>query len=158
MEENGVAAGQSFDGNDLQATHVVAYLGDEPIGALRIRWFNDFAALERTAFRKKYRSPRYLKAASIFIFEHIARKGYSRVVTHASPIYARLWRSLLGFEQVPEKAPTFFVGHTEPYIELVKKLDVPENAITLSTSATVLFRVEGQWDASSKYEARDQSA
>jgi len=153
MEENGVAAGQSFDGNDLQATHVIAYSGDEPIGALRIRWFKDFAALERTAFRKAYRNPRYLKAASVFIFGHIARKGYTKVITHAQPLYARLSCSLLGFKRVVDKQPVFFAGHEEPYVELVKELDVPQNAITLATDPTVLFRTEGEWDTASKYEA-----
>src|SRR6202012_2394034 len=50
MEEHGVKAQQNFDGNDYQATHVVVYAGEEPVGALRIRWFKDFAKFERTAF------------------------------------------------------------------------------------------------------------
>ncbi|MBU6445206.1 MAG: hypothetical protein KGR48_14965 [Alphaproteobacteria bacterium] len=153
MEENGVAAGQSYDGNDLQATHVIAYCGDEPIGAQRIRWFKDFAVIERTAFRRAYRNPRYLKAASEFVFAHIARKGYTRVITHAMPVYARLWRSLLGFKEVPGKEPVYFAGHPEPYVELVKELNVGNDAITLATDPTVLFRIEGEWDAASKYEA-----
>lgn len=153
MEENGVAAGQSFDGNDLQATHVIVYAGQEPIGALRIRWFKDFAEIERSAFRKAYRNPRHLKTVAEFVFKHIARKGYSRVVTHAAPIYARLWERLLGFKQVAEKPPVVFAGHPEPYIELIKELDVPENAITLATDPTIMFRTEGEWDIASQYEA-----
>ena len=35
MEEHGVPARHEFDGNDYQATHVIAYAGDEPIGTLR---------------------------------------------------------------------------------------------------------------------------
>jgi Acetyltransferase (GNAT) family len=155
MEENGVVAGQSFDGNDFQATHVIAYNGREPIGALRIRWFKDFAKIERSAVRKAYRQRFILKMIAEFAFQHIARKGYSRVVTHASPLYARLWRTLLGFTQV-EKPPVQFVGHHEPYVELVKELDVPENAITIDTDATVLFRTEGEWDHASRFEAAVQ--
>ncbi len=154
MEENGVTAGQSFDGNDLQATHVVIYAGQEPIGALRIRWFKDFAEIERTAFRKAYRNPRHLKTTAEFVFRHIARKGYSRVVTHATPVYARLWQRLLGFKPVADKSPVLFVGHAEPYVELIRELEVPENAITLATDPTIMFRTEGEWDFVSKYEAR----
>jgi hypothetical protein len=152
MEEHGVAAKQSFDGNDLQSTHVIAYAGDEPIGALRIRWFNDFAKIERSAFRKAYRHPSLLKTVAEFVFAHIARKGYSRVVTHAAPTYARLWRAVLGFRQVEGKASVMFGGH-EPYVELVKDLVVPVNAITIDADPTVMFRVEGEWDFASKYEA-----
>lgn len=45
MEETGLSAQQALDGNDYQATHIVAYSGDEPIGATRIRWFRDFAKI-----------------------------------------------------------------------------------------------------------------
>ncbi len=152
MEENGVAAGLSFDGNDLQATHVIVYLGQEPIGALRIRWFGHFAEIERTAFRKAYRNPRYLRMTADFVFSHIARKGYTTVITHAAPVYARLWERMLGFKRVEGKAPVTFAGHPEPYIELIKELDVPENAITLASEATVIFRTEGEWDIASHYE------
>ena len=49
MEEHGVKARQTFDGNDYQSTHMIAYAGDEPVGTLRIRWFKDFAKIERVA-------------------------------------------------------------------------------------------------------------
>jgi hypothetical protein len=52
MEETGLTAYQAFDGNDFQATHIVVYAGEEPIGAARLRWFNGFAKIERTAFSK----------------------------------------------------------------------------------------------------------
>jgi hypothetical protein len=45
MEETGLAAKRAFDGNDFQATHIVAYADEEPIGATRIRWFNGFAKI-----------------------------------------------------------------------------------------------------------------
>src|SRR5687768_1002057 len=46
MEEHGVSARQTYDGNDYQATHFIAYAADEPIGTARIRWFKDFAKME----------------------------------------------------------------------------------------------------------------
>ena len=66
MEEHGVTARQDFDGNDYQATHMIVYAGDEPIGTLRIRWFKDFAKLERMAFREAYRNTHVLKAFRVF--------------------------------------------------------------------------------------------
>jgi hypothetical protein len=137
----------AFDDNDLQSTHMVAYLGDEPIGALRIRWFSDFAKIERTGFRPSYRSPRYLQAAAPFVFGHIAKKGYSKVITHAEPEYARVWRTFLGFKNVDKPKCVYSVGE---YVELVKFLDVPSDAITAETSIRTLFRVEGAWDVPSK--------
>jgi hypothetical protein len=152
MEEHGVPAHHEFDGNDYQATHVIVYSGDEPIGTLRIRWFKDFAKFERTSFRKAYRNTRTLKAAADFSFDHVARKGFDKVITHAQPKYARLWRIILGFKDAG-KEPVRFDGHAEPYIELVKELTPPPNAISASTDPAVLFRIEGFWDAPSEYEA-----
>jgi hypothetical protein len=150
MEETGLPVDHAFDGNDLQATHAVAYMNEEPVGSLRIRWFNNFAKIERSAFRKAYRHPRYLKMAAEFVFAHIARKGYTTVITHASPEYARVWRTFLGFTEVTDKPPAVY--HDEPHVELIKELSVPENAITLATDPAVLFRTEGDWDATAKYE------
>jgi hypothetical protein len=152
MEEHGVPARQTFDGNDYQATHVIVYAGEEPIGTARIRWFKDFANYERTSFRPAFRNVHVIKACAQFTFEHVARKGYDKVITHAKPKYARLWRTLLGFRIMEGKEPVYFAGHDEPYIELVKDLVPPENAISQDTDATVLFRTEGFWDSPSKYE------
>lgn len=152
MEENRVKAQQNFDGNDYQATHMIVYAGDEPVGALRIRWFKDFAKLERLAFREAYRNTHVLKAFVFFAFDHIARKGYDKAIAHAQPKYARLWRIAFGCRTVEGKPPVYFDGHPEPYIELVKELTPPPNAISEHTDATVLFRTEGYWDAPSKYE------
>lgn len=154
MEENGVLAAQAFDGNDMQATHIIVYAGDEPIGSQRIRWFKDFAKIERSAFRKAWRHPRNLKQVADVVFAHIARKGYTQVITHAQPAYARLWRSVLGFKIVEGKAPVYFDGHEEPYLELVKILHPPFDAITPDTDPTVMFRVEGEWDIASTFESK----
>src|ERR1700722_2134600 len=87
MEKKGVPARSIFDGNDFQATHIVVYANDEPIGASRVRWFNNFVKIERTAFRKAYRNPRILRQTATFIFEHAAKKGYSKALTLAQPQY-----------------------------------------------------------------------
>lgn len=153
IEEHGYPARQEFDGNDYQATHMIVYAGDEPVGTQRIRWFKDFAKIERTAFRAAYRNAHVLKTCAYFVFDHIARKGYDKVITHAQPKYARMWRIVLGFKNAEGKAPFYFDGHPEPYIELVKKLSPPENAISLHTDTAVMFRIEGFWDAPSAFEA-----
>ncbi|MDB5740991.1 MAG: putative N-acetyltransferase YjcF, partial [Alphaproteobacteria bacterium] len=49
---------EEYDGNDLAATHLLAYIGDEPVGCLRIRFFADFAKIERLAIRKEFRKTR----------------------------------------------------------------------------------------------------
>ncbi len=151
MEDTGLPFDHAFDGNDLQATHVVGYDGIEPIGTMRIRWFKDFAKIERTAFRKAYRSIPNIKIVANFTFAHIARKGYPVAITHAAPIYARLWRMHFGFRDVPGKPPAEY--HGEKYFELMRQLEIPSNAISIDTDTAILFRTEGDWDIPAKYEA-----
>ena len=39
---------EEFDGNDIAgATHLIARIGSQPVGVVRLRWFCDFAKLER---------------------------------------------------------------------------------------------------------------
>jgi len=49
---------EEFDGHDYGATHVIAYLGDEPVGAVRLRWFRSFAMTERLAVLQRFRGLR----------------------------------------------------------------------------------------------------
>lgn len=154
LEEVGLTYGQAFDGNDFQATHVLVYAGDEPVGATRLRWFKDFAKIERTALRAAHRDPRTLRRFARFVFAHVARKGYTALVTHAEPKYAQLWERMLGFERVEGRPEVRTEGH-EPYVELVKRLPLDPNAVSLSSAPAVLFRVEGAWDRPSAFEAAD---
>jgi hypothetical protein len=151
LDEHGCQAKWLFDGNDYQASHLVAYDGDEPVGTGRVRWFKDFAKVERTSFLKDYRDIRTLKAYAEFGFEHIRRKGYTRVITHAGPKYARLWKQLLGFRDAEGKEPALFEGH-EPYYEIYKDLEPSPNPITTEAGANVLFRIEGHWDEPAPFE------
>ena len=149
LEDTVMPFDHAYDGNDLQATHIVVYDGSEPVGTMRVRWFRGFAKMERTFFRKSHRGIPNIKVLLDFAFAHIARKGYSLAITHASPLYARLWRMHFGFENV-SKVPAIY--HGETYFELVKHLDVPPDAIVPDTDAKILYRVEGKWDEPAKYE------
>jgi hypothetical protein len=60
---------------------------------------------------------------------------------------------MLGFKAIDGKEPVLFEGHDEPYIELVKHLQIPSNAISEKTEASILFRTEGYWDAPSEFES-----
>ena len=150
LEEHDAKVDLVFDGNDYMSTHVVAYDGEEPIGTARIRWFKDFAKIERTSFRKAYRNINNLRAFAEFGFEHIKRKGYTRVITHAGAKYARLWKTVLGFKD-SGKQPSRFEGQ-EPFFEIWRDLDASPNAVSLASSCAVLSRTEGGWDTPGMFE------
>jgi len=56
--EQDVPYSQEFDGQDFGATHMVAYVRNEPVGTLRIRWFQSFAMPERLAVVQRFRGHR----------------------------------------------------------------------------------------------------
>jgi predicted GNAT family N-acyltransferase len=49
---------EEFDGNDYTATHVLGCVDGEPVATARIRWFGEFAKLERLAIRTEFRGLR----------------------------------------------------------------------------------------------------
>jgi len=145
MEEKGIPARSIFDGNDFQATHIVVYSGDEPIGSLRLRWFNNFVKMERTAVRKAHRNTRVLQRIGAFAIEHAARKGYTKATTLAEIQYANVWVRLFGWRELAGKAPTI-LGNGEKYIELVKEFAPDAEPLTPESDSKLLLRVEGYWD------------
>jgi len=80
-----------FDGNDHSATHLLATIGDEPVGAFRIRWFHDYARLERLAIRKKYRQPSVLNALVDYALELCRKKGYDAITGLARERILKFW-------------------------------------------------------------------
>ena len=129
---------------------MIAYDGDEPIGTARLRWFKDFVKIERTSFRKAYRGIKILKDFAAFAFEYIARKGYTRVITHAEEKYARLWKIVLGFK-CSEKPPATFKGQ-QPFYEIWRDIEPAASPISQDSSCALLFRTEGRWDEAGAFE------
>ena len=148
MEGNGMPFDAVFDANDFVSTHLVFYEGKEPIGGSRLRWFAEFAKVERTCLRKDWQNIRNLRLAVDFILTHVARKGYSKLITHADEEYSRLWIKLFGFERVADR-PVIEAPGFNPHFELVKHLAPPADAIGSDSSPSTLFRTEGAWDAPS---------
>ena len=90
---------EEFDGNDLSATHLIGYVGNEPAGCMRIRYFADFAKIERLAVRKEFRNTRLsfqLVRAGIQLCQ---MKGYRRLYGHAQKRLVNFW-SRFGFRPI----------------------------------------------------------
>lgn len=153
LSEDNFSISDIFDGNDACSTHLLIMMGEEPIGSSRLRFFNGFAKVERTGFRKTYRNVRYLRFLVEFIFRHCAEKGYPILLTYAEERYARIWMKLFGFEMV-EGRPQFIVEGKERIFELVKTLSPHPTPVSRNSDPLVHFRTEGSWDKPSQFETR----
>ncbi|HYD98514.1 MAG TPA: GNAT family N-acetyltransferase [Alphaproteobacteria bacterium] len=134
---------EEFDGNDFAGSQLVAYLGREPVGTMRIRYFADFAKLERLAVRREYRSLRLTRALATHAVELCRRKGFARVYGYAEPRVVSFWRRF-GFEPLEGAGPISFSGHS--YIPVVGVLEPAADRLALRSEAAVLNRPEGDWD------------
>ena len=133
---------EEFDGNDFSCTHLLAYYGDEPIGCLRIRFFADFAKIERLAVRKEFRkigASRPLVEAAIDLCK---AKGYQRMYGHAARHVVKFWEQF-GFKVV-ENAQEFVFSDFE-YIEMQMFTERRPTAVTIGVDPYLTIRPEGQW-------------
>jgi predicted GNAT family N-acyltransferase len=145
MGEQGCPFDEEFDGNDLAgATHLMLRLRGETIGVVRLRWFADFAKLERLAIRSELRGGPGLMMLARAAFAHAARKGYRRLMGHAQPRLVAFWRRSFNGWVRSGRAPFSFSDHD--YVEMEFELEPPSEAITIDSDPFVLLRPEGDWD------------
>jgi predicted GNAT family N-acyltransferase len=133
---------EEYDGNDLSATHLLAYIGNEPVGCLRLRFFADFAKFERMAIRKEYRKSHAAIQLARAGFKFCQKKGYSRVYGHIQERLVGFW-SRFGF-RVMENSRRFVFSDFE-YIEIVADIERDADAVTLESDPYVIIRPEGRW-------------
>jgi predicted GNAT family N-acyltransferase len=134
---------EEYDGNDLAgASHLLAYIGDEPAGCLRVRFFADFAKLERLAVRKEFRKTRtsfQLVKAGLQLCQ---KKGYRRAYGHSQTRLVNFW-GRFGFHTF-EGAKSFVFSDFD-YVELVTEIEPDSDAITIGADPYVIIRPEGRW-------------
>jgi predicted GNAT family N-acyltransferase len=136
---------EEYDGNDFAgATHLILSSGGEPVGVVRIRWFSDFAKLERMALRKEFRGNRAVMVLIREAFNLAARKGYRRIMGHAQRRVATFWVRHFNGRIRAERATFQFSDHD--YVEMEADLTPPADALTVDSDPMVLIRPEGEWD------------
>jgi len=142
MAEQECPFDEEFDGNDFSATHLIGYVGDEPAACLRIRYFADFAKVERLAVRREFRKTRLSFQISKAAIELCRAKGYSRIYAHAQKRLLNFF-DRLGFR--PLEGGREFAFSDFDYVEIVLDTTPHPQAIALGADPYVLIRPEGRW-------------
>jgi predicted GNAT family N-acyltransferase len=133
---------EEYDGNDLAAAHMLVYIGDEPAGCLRIRFFADFVKFERMAVRKEFRHTRALFVLCQAGLAYARKKGYRRAYAHSQLRLARIWQKV-GF--APYEGSQRFVFSDFEYIEIAAELEPDPQAIRIGSDPYLVIRPEGRW-------------
>ncbi|APT31592.1 GCN5 family acetyltransferase [Methylobacterium phyllosphaerae] len=142
MAEQACPYEEEFDGNDLSATHLIGYVGDEPAGCLRIRFFADFAKIERLAVRAEFRNTRLAFALVRAGIELARVKGYRRLYGHAQKRLVGFW-SRFGFRIFDGAQELVFSDFD--YVEMLMEAEPHPQAIGLGADPYVIIRPEGRW-------------
>lgn len=74
--EQGISYQLERDEHDASATHVLAEIGSEPVAAARLRFFKDYAKLERIAVRQPWRGQRLGYAITQFMIDTAKQREY----------------------------------------------------------------------------------
>jgi predicted GNAT family N-acyltransferase len=141
---------EEFDGNDFSATQILGSAGHEPAGCLRVRYFADFAKLERLAVRNHYRGKGIARELVTYAIGLCRIKGYRTLLVHARADKIDFW-SRYGFEKVPGRNSFLFSDYE--YYEMAATFTAPNNQLAGAVDPYVLLRAEGSWHSPSILEA-----
>lgn len=143
LAEQNCPLDEEFDGNDLVAAHFIGFIGDEPAACLRVRFFGEFAKVERLAVRHQFRRSRIsfrLVQASV---EYIKRKGFRKIYGQAQDRLVDFWAHF-GAKPLPGNRKITFSDFS--YTEMLLEIEPPADAITLESDPYMIIRPEGEWD------------
>jgi predicted GNAT family N-acyltransferase len=141
--------GEEFEGNDFCAMHLIGSIDNEPAGCMRIRFFADFAKLERLAVRSEFRRSRLAFDIVRTGIKVCRQKGYTRIYGHAQDRLVPFW-SRFGARPMRPGRPLTFSDYSYTEMLLVTERD-PE-ALSLASDPYVLIRLEGRWNEPSPLE------
>jgi predicted GNAT family N-acyltransferase len=141
---------EEFDGNDLCATHWLGTVNGDAAGCIRVRFFADFAKIERLAVRTEYRNSRLSFRLARAAIDHCARKGYRTIFGHSRLDLQRFWRTF-GFQPVSNR-PLIEYANIQ-YAEMRLDLAPSTDAIQVGSDPLRLLRPEGAWDEPGPFEA-----
>ena len=126
---------EEFDGNDFSATHLICHRGHEPVGCLRIRYFADFAKLERLAVRNESRNNGLAGQIVDAAIELCRKKGYRVLYAHSQKRLLDFWDQR-GFERM--RGGREFVFSDFDYVEVKLETEKHPQRITLDDDPYVL--------------------
>jgi predicted GNAT family N-acyltransferase len=133
---------EEFDGNDFTATHLIGYVGNEPAGCLRIRYFSDFAKLERLVVRKEFRSSGLARRLVEAGVEFCRTKGYTRMCTYAQMRLVGFWGKCGFSASAPARELVF---SDFDYVEMTLDAKRAVRTVSMETDPYVVIRPEGNW-------------
>lgn len=144
MAEQDCPFEEEFDGNDFSATHLICHRGTEPVGCLRIRYFAEFAKIERLAVRSKHRRAGLASRLVDAAIELCRKKGFRILYAHSQKRLVAFWE-FRGFKQMQGAGDFTFSDYD--YVEVKLETEKHPDSIALGDDPYLIIRPEGLWDS-----------
>lgn len=133
---------EEFDGNDFTATQFLGLVSGEPASTCRMRYFAEFAKLERVAVRREFRKSGVAAQMIDYSLDLCRQKGYRRIYGHAQARLVPFWQKF-GFQPINDEKFTF---SDHEYIEIECRLEPHPDPVVVGKDPMVIIRPEGSWD------------
>lgn len=125
-------------------THFLIREGTRPAGTCRVRWFADFAKIERLTIVLSCRGTPALRVLMAETCKVISRKGYrvalAQIQSRLQPVWSRVFRC-----RVVTGRPHFAFSDFD-YCEMEIPIAPHPDALTIRADPLQIIRPEGQWD------------
>jgi GNAT superfamily N-acetyltransferase len=135
---------EEFDGHDFGATHIIACVGEEPVGALRVRWFRSFAMPERLAVIPRFRGHRIGQLLIERCRKLAESRGCNMLYAQVLPADVKYWEKQSWRRLVAEEASS----GPKHIVAMVRAVDPSKPLPAVEMPEAVVLRRESQLDAS----------
>ena len=103
IEEQNVPENEEVDGDDHGCDHILLTVSDIPVGAARLKYYNDFIKVQRVCVLKNYRGQGIGSKIINFIIRHVEKNDIRSSVRLGSQIHALEFYKRLGFIEFGEE-------------------------------------------------------
>ena len=103
IEEQNVPENEEVDGDDPDCDHILLTVSDIPVGAARLKYYNDFIKVQRVCVLKNYRGQGIGSKIINFIIRHVEKNDIHSSVRLGSQIHALEFYKRLGFIEFGEE-------------------------------------------------------
>lgn len=103
IEEQNVPENEEVDGDDPDCDHILLTISDIPVGAARLKYYDDFVKVQRVCVLKNYRGQGIGSNIINFIIRHVEKNDIRSSVRLGSQIHALEFYKGLGFIEFGEE-------------------------------------------------------
>ena len=146
MGEMDVPFSEEFDGHDFGATHVIAYVGEEPVGTVRVRWFQSFAKPERLAVIQRFRGHNIGQVLLERCRKLAETRGCNMLYVQVLPGDLSYWEKMGWRRLVSEETSS----GAKQIVAMVKAVDPSKPLPDVEAPESVVLRPEPQLDSSGR--------